>query len=88
VLLESQRVEGCSQYLDVMTMGRSSAISQEMLDFIYTYYGDKPFSVGEFRTPTPMPRSSATRPVLRKQISQPSPAVGKAITTPLHNTRT
>jgi hypothetical protein len=43
-------LKAAGQYIDVMTMGGSSAMTQEMLDFIYTYYGDKPFSVGEYRT--------------------------------------
>jgi hypothetical protein len=43
-------LKAAGQYIDVMTMGGSSALSQAMLDFINAYYGDKPFYVGEFRT--------------------------------------
>jgi len=44
-------LKAAAQYIDVMAMGgRGIALSQPMLDFIYTYYGDKPFYIGEFRT--------------------------------------
>ena len=44
-------LKAASQYIDVMLMGgNGTALSQTMLDFIYTYYGDKPFVMGEFRT--------------------------------------
>jgi hypothetical protein len=43
-------LKAAAQYIDVMVMGGSAALTQPMLDFIYTYYGDKPFYIGEFRT--------------------------------------
>jgi hypothetical protein len=44
-------LKAARQYIDVMVMGGSgTALTQPMLDFIYTYYGDKPFYIGEFRT--------------------------------------
>ncbi len=43
-------LKAAAQYVDVMAMGGTPAMSQAMLDFIQTYYGDKPFYTGEFRT--------------------------------------
>ena len=43
-------LKAAAQYIDVMAMGGTPAMSQSMIDFIYTYYGDKPFYTGEFRT--------------------------------------
>jgi hypothetical protein len=39
-----------SQYIDVAAMGGGWPLTQAMIDFMYTYYGDKPFYFGEFRT--------------------------------------
>lgn len=39
-----------AQYIDVMAMGGGWPLSQAMIDFMYAYYGDKPFYFGEFRT--------------------------------------
>ncbi len=41
-------LKAAAQYIDVMVM--SGALTQPMLDFVYTYYGDKPIFTGEFRT--------------------------------------
>ena len=43
-------LKAASQYIDVMAMGGTPALTQPMLDFIYTYYGDKPIYTAEFRT--------------------------------------
>jgi hypothetical protein len=43
-------LKAAGQYVDVMSIGGGMPMSQAMVDFIGTYYGDKPFYVGEFRT--------------------------------------
>jgi len=45
-----QVLKAASQYVDVMVTSEAVPMSQPMLDFIYTYFGDKPLLVGEFRT--------------------------------------
>jgi hypothetical protein len=43
-------LKAAAQSIDVIVMSSGKAgLSQEMLDFIFTYYGDKPFYTGEFR---------------------------------------
>jgi hypothetical protein len=48
-------LKAAGQYIDVMAMGLSQTgpLTQPMLDFIFTYYGDKPFYTGEFRVANP-----------------------------------
>ncbi len=47
-------LKAAAQYIDVMLMGGAGvALTQPMLDFIYTYYGDKPIFIGEYRTANP-----------------------------------
>ena len=43
-------LKAAAQYIDVMAMGGTPPMNQTMIDFIYTYFGDKPFYTGEFRT--------------------------------------
>ena len=43
-------LKAAAQYIDVMAMGGGWPLSQAMIDFMYTYWGDKPFYFGEFRT--------------------------------------
>jgi hypothetical protein len=44
-------LKAAALYIDAMKMGGAgTALSQSMLDFIYAYYGDKPFYIGEYRT--------------------------------------
>jgi putative Ig domain-containing protein len=48
---DSNVLKAAAQNIDVMIMGgNGTALTQPMLDFIYTYYGDKPFYFGEYRT--------------------------------------
>jgi len=43
-------LKAAALYIDAMEMGGAGvALSQPMLDFIYSYYGDKPIYIGEFR---------------------------------------
>jgi len=46
-------LKAAAQYIDVMAIGGGTPMTQAMVDFIYSYYGDKPFYVGEFRTANP-----------------------------------
>jgi len=48
-------LKAAAQNIDVMAMGGGPAgpLTQPMLDFIYAYYGDKPFYMGEFRLANP-----------------------------------
>src|SRR5579871_2055365 len=43
-------LKAAAQYIDVMAIGGGTPMTQAMIDFIYSYYGDKPFYSGEFRT--------------------------------------
>ena len=43
-------LKAAAQFIDVMSVGGGTPMTQEMVDFIRAYYGDKPFYVGEFRT--------------------------------------
>jgi hypothetical protein len=43
-------LRAAAQSIDVMAVGGGTPLTQSMVDFIGTYYGDKPFYVGEFRT--------------------------------------
>jgi hypothetical protein len=51
-------LRAAAQYIDVMSVGGGTPMTQDMVDFVHTYYGDKPFYVGEFRTAN---RDSAVR---------------------------
>ena len=46
-------LKAASQYIDVMAMGGGTPLTQAMLDFMFTHYGDRPFYFGEFRTANP-----------------------------------
>ena len=46
-------LRAAAQSIDVMAIGGGTPLTQSMVDFIGTYYGDKPFYVGEFRTANP-----------------------------------
>ena len=43
-------LKAAAKYIDVVAMGGGWPLSQAMLDFMYTYLGDRPFYFGEFRT--------------------------------------
>jgi hypothetical protein len=43
-------LKAAAQSIDVMAVGGGTPLTQSMVDFIGTYYDDKPFYVGEFRT--------------------------------------
>jgi len=43
-------LKAAAQSLDVMVIGGGWPLNQTELDFIYKYYGDKPFYVGAYRT--------------------------------------
>ena len=43
-------LKAAAQFIDVMSLGGGTPMTQTMVDFIHAYYGDKPFYVGEFRT--------------------------------------
>lgn len=43
-------LKAATQSLDVMAIGGGWPMTQAELDFIYKYYGDKPFYVGAYRT--------------------------------------
>ncbi len=43
-------LKAAAKYIDVVAMGGGWPLSQAMIDFMYTYYGDRPFYFGEFRT--------------------------------------
>lgn len=46
-------LKAAAQFIDVMSVGGGTPMTQAMVDFIHTHYGDKPFYVGEFRTANP-----------------------------------
>jgi hypothetical protein len=48
-------LKAAAKDIDVMVMGGSPTgpLTQPMLDFIFTYYGDKPLYIGEFRLANP-----------------------------------
>jgi putative Ig domain-containing protein len=48
-------LKAAAQDIDVMVMGGGSSgpLTQAMLDFVFSYYGDKPFYIGEFRAANP-----------------------------------
>lgn len=46
-------LKAAAQFIDVMSIGGGTPVTQAMVDFIHTHYGDKPFYVGEFRTANP-----------------------------------
>ncbi len=50
-----QVLQAAGKSVDVMIMGSGpdGPLTQQMLDFIYTYFGDKPFYMGEFRVANP-----------------------------------
>ena len=43
-------LKAAAKYIDVVAMGGGWPLSQAMIDFMYTYNGDRPFYFGEFRT--------------------------------------
>jgi hypothetical protein len=45
-----QVLKAASEYIDVMVMSGAEPLTQPMLDFISSNYGDKPIIAGEFRT--------------------------------------
>jgi hypothetical protein len=49
----SNVLKAAGQYVDVMAIGGGWPLTQPMINYIYTYYGDKPFYYGEFRTANP-----------------------------------
>ena len=51
----SNVLKAAAQNIDVMVMGGGldGPLTQPMLDFIFKYYGDKPFYIGEFRQANP-----------------------------------
>ena len=69
-----QVLQAAGKSVDVMIMGSGpdGPLTQQMLDFIYTYFGDKPFYMGEFRVANPDRRCFPIARLVSSRRRQPA----------------